>query len=233
MAASADRILVVAAHPDDEVLGCGGMIARHTDAGDAVRVMFLAEGITARYEPEQFRDPDVQAQMQRRNGNARKALGILGVRGEEVFPSERYCCRLDQVPEIDLVKGVEQHIDEWRPSRIYTHAAHDTNIDHRRCHTAVIAACRPVRKARVRQLLAMEVLSSTEWNPSAPFPASVFCDVSAQIDRKIAALAAYGDEMRPAPHPRSETVLRALASYRGAQIGVMYAEAFQPIRVEL
>lgn len=225
-----ERALVVAAHPDDEVLGCGGTIARHCDRGDAVRVLFLAEGVTARYEPSAFNTDEVRAASARRNANAAKALAILGVSKDEVIVSGRLCCRLDQVAQIDVVKEVERHLKDWRPARVFTHAAHDTNVDHRLAHDAVIAACRPLYAFPMRSILTMEVLSSTEWNPSQPFPALVFADISAQMDRKIQALTAYGDEMRAAPHPRSEAVLRALATFRGAQIGVRYAESFGVIR---
>lgn len=232
MSTRQERVLVVAAHPDDEVLGCGGTIARHRDRGDDVRVVFLAEGITARYQPEEFDLPQVRQESVRRNENAARALACLDVPEKEVFTDERYCCRLDQVPQIDLVKQIEGHIRDWKPTRLLTHAAADTNIDHCMAHRAVIAACRPLAGTPLRTILSFEVLSSTEWNPTAPFPAVVFADVTAQMDRKIQAMAAYEGEMRAAPHSRSEQALRALAGYRGAQIGVLYAEAFGVIRSE-
>lgn len=225
-----ERLLVVAAHPDDEVLGCGGTMAKFRDRGDAVRAVFLAEGITARYEPAQFDDPAVQAEIRTRNENAIKALGILGVEPEAVFVSERYCCRLDQVPMIDLVKEIEGHIKEFRPSQLMSHWREDTNVDHRIAHHALLAAVRPIGIDFLSRILAFEVLSSTEWNTTTAFPANAFHDVSDQIERKLEAMAAYGDEMREAPHPRSSRVIRSLASFRGAQIGVAHAEAFNLVR---
>lgn len=225
-----ERVLVVAAHPDDEVLGCGGAIAWHTDRGHGVRVLFLAEGVTARFPTQEMESPKVKAASAQRNANALRALAILGVPATEVLVSARPCCRLDQAPQIDLVKDIEHQLVDWRPTRLFTHAGHDANVDHRLAHAAVIAAVRPVRGTPVRSVLTMEVLSSTEWNPTQPFPALVFADITEQLDRKVRALAAYGDEMRDAPHPRSEAVLRALATYRGAQIGVRYAEGFGVIR---
>lgn len=228
--ADGERILVVAAHPDDEVLGCGGTIARFVALGHQVRVMFLAEGITARYDPPEFERPDVVAQIERRNANGVRALGILGVPAESVFLSQRYCCRLDQVPQIELVKDIEGHIREFEPTRILTHGPSDANVDHRLAHSCILPAVRPLGGPRIRAIYGFEVLSSTEWNPTAPFPATAFFDISEWMDAKLNALRAYEDELREAPHPRSESVVRALAAYRGAQVGVQYAEGFMLVR---
>lgn len=226
----AARLLVVAAHPDDEVLGCGATIAKFRDRGDPVRVVFLAEGITARYQPEDFDDPKVKAESKARNDNAFKALGLLGVEAGEIFVNERYCCRLDQVPQIDLVKEIERHIRDFRPSHLMTHWSEDTNVDHCIAHRAVLAATRPIDIPFLERILAFEVLSSSEWNTTAAFPANAFVDVSDHIDRKVEAMAAYGNELRQPPHPRSAEVIRGLARFRGAQAGVQFAEAFSLIR---
>jgi LmbE family N-acetylglucosaminyl deacetylase len=224
-----DRILVVAAHPDDEVLGCGGVIARQCKRDVDVRVIFLAEGITARYDPSRFKEARVVDEIRKRNDNATKALGLLGVKADEIYTESRLCCRLDQVPHIDLIKQIERHLDDFSPSHVLTHGANDTNIDHRQAHQAVISACRPTRTRNPSAILTFEVLSSTEWNP-IPFPACVFADISDEIDIKVAALLAYDGEARPEPHPRSPGVIKSLAGYRGTQIGVRFAEAFGVIR---
>lgn len=225
-----EKLLIVAAHPDDEVLGCGGSIAAARQAGQAVRVIFLAEGITARYQPEQFDDPQVKAEIQARNDNAFKALGLLGVESSEIFVNSRHCCRLDQVPQIDLVKEIEGHIRDFQPSRLMTHWSEDTNVDHGIAHRAVIAATRPIGLPFLKRILAFEVLSSSEWNTTTAFPANAFVDITSQIERKLEAMAAYGDEMREPPHPRSAEVIRGLARFRGAQAGLAYAEAFSLMR---
>lgn len=226
----AQRTLVIAAHPDDEVLGCGGAIARLRDAGAPVRVVFLAEGITARYNPPDFETESVRAEIDRRNQNAFRALDLLGVPRAEVFTAERFCCRLDQVPLIDLSKQIERHIRDFHPERLFCHAPDDVNVDHRLCHQATLAATRPLDPNGPRSILAFEVLSSTEWNPLKPFPANTFIDIGTALDRKVAALAAYEGEMREAPHPRSAEVVRALACFRGAQAGVTAAEGFILVR---
>jgi LmbE family N-acetylglucosaminyl deacetylase len=225
-----ERILVVAAHPDDDVLGCGGTIARFRDAGADVRVIFLAEGITARYEPSQFDDPDVRARSERRNRNAVRALDILGVPADSVFVNARPCARLDGVPMIDLAKEIERHLADFKPNRVFTHTPDDPNVDHGLAFRATLVAVRPVNRPWLRAVYSYEVLSSTEWNTTAPFAPTAFFDVTATIERKVSALAAYEDEMRPIPHPRSPETLRALAQFRGAQAGVRYAEGFGLIR---
>ncbi len=228
---SAERILVAAAHPDDEVLGCGGTIGKYRKAGHDVRVVFLAEGITARYDPDQFELPDVKAKIERRNANAKRALAILGVDGKAVFTSQRYCCRLDQTPLIELTKEIERHLIDFKPTRLFTHSTGDTNVDHGFVHRAVLAAARPIaQERRLRAIYAFEVLSSSEWNPLQPFAPTVFHDITGFIDAKLSALAAYEDEMRAAPHPRSPEVVRALATYRGAQMGAAFAEGFVLVR---
>lgn len=226
----AHRMLVIACHPDDEVLGCGGTIAKVRASGGEVRVVFLAEGITARYDPSDFDKPSVRQEIDERNTNAFKALAVLGVPKEQVFVNQRYCCRLDQTPLIDLTKEIESHIDDFKPDRIYGHASHDANIDHQCGHKALLAAVRPLSQRTVPAVFAFEVLSSTEWNPLKPFMATAFVDITEQIDTKVEALAAYCGEMRPAPHSRSDEVMRALACYRGSQCGVAYAEGFSLIR---
>lgn len=225
-----DRVLVVAAHPDDEVLGCGGTIGLFRRAGVRVRVIMLAEGITARFNQDQFDQPDVQEMIHVRQANALKALSVLGVEESDIFQEERYCCRLDQVPLIDLVKQIEHHINDFKPTRIFSHSPDDPNIDHGLVYRALLAATRPLNRDFLRAIYAFEVPSSTEWNPLKPFMANVFFDISTTIDDKIKAMAAYGDEMRAPPHPRSEKVLRALARVRGAQCGADFAEGFTLVR---
>jgi LmbE family N-acetylglucosaminyl deacetylase len=227
---SEERILVVAAHPDDEVLGCGGTIARHRALGHPVRVIFLAEGVMARFQPEQFNSAEALEKSARRNANALKAMAILGVDDSEVFVSERPCCRLDQVPLLELTKHIEAHMREFNPTRLFTHSADDPNVDHRATHWATLPAIRPLPGQNLKAVFAYEVLSSTEWNPLKPFAPVVFTDISDTIDLKVSSLAAYEGEMEEPPHPRSPEVLRALACYRGAQAGVAFAEGFSLIR---
>ncbi len=221
---SGRSILVVAAHADDEALGCGGSIARHAAEGDVVRVLFLADGVSSR-------DAGGDAQAQRRLAAAQQAAEILGVRAQRflALPDNR----LDTVALLDVVRPLEAAIAEWRPEVIYTHHHGDLNVDHRVAHQAVLTACRPQPGACVRTVLAFETVSSTEWSAHdlRPFAPTWFVDISAFLDIKLRALAAYAEEMRAAPHARSMEGLRHLAHHRGHSVGMAAAEAFMPVRI--
>jgi len=224
-----NRVLVVAAHPDDEVLGCGGTIARHADAGDQVQVLIVAEGATSRQEQRDrlLADDELSALAQA----AQKAGSILGAAGVEILnlPDNR----LDSLDRLDLIKRLEQRIDRHQPQVVYVHHAGDVNVDHRRLHEAVVTACRPTPNHPVRRLLSFEVASSSEWQPPGSGPAfqpNWFVDISGQWRRKREALVAYASEMRPWPHARSLEALEHLARWRGAQVGVEAAEAFFLLR---
>jgi len=229
MSVTSSSILIVAAHPDDEVLGCGGSIARHADAGDHVQVLVVAEGATSR---QQQRDRgQVDTELSDLAFAAQKAGEILGATGVELLdlPDNR----LDSIDRLDLVKLIEEKIERYQPQIVYTHHSGDLNIDHRRLHEAVVTACRPTPGHSVKRLLSFEVASSTEWQPpgSAPaFQPNWFVDISDQWDRKRLALEAYASEMRPWPHARSLEALEHLARWRGAQVGVEAAEAFCLLR---
>lgn len=222
-------ILVVAAHPDDEVLGCGGTIARHADQGDLVRVLIVAEGATSR---QGQRDREQAANMLTNLAQAaQKASTILGAVDLELMdlPDNR----LDSLDRLDLIKQIETRIVRHQPQVVYLHHAGDVNVDHRRLHEAVVTACRPFPGQTVRRLLSFEVASSTEWQPPGSAPAfhpNWFVDISSQWERKCLALEAYASEMRPWPHARSIESLEHLARWRGAQVGVNAAEAFYLLR---
>jgi LmbE family N-acetylglucosaminyl deacetylase len=223
------RVLVVAAHPDDEVLGCGGTIARHADAGDLVRVLIVAEGATSR---QSRRDrAEAKDELSSLAQAAQAASSILGAVGVELMdlPDNR----LDSIDRLNLIKQIEERIAKHKPQVVYLHHAGDVNVDHRRLHEAVVTACRPFPGQTVRQLLSFEVASSTEWQPPGSAPAfhpNWFVDISSQWERKCLALEAYASEMRPWPHARSIESLEHLARWRGAQVGVEAAEAFCLLR---
>lgn len=214
-------ILVVAAHPDDEVLGCGGAIARHVAQGDRVRVVIMAEGLTSRTDS---RNSPELAEL---NLAAQKANAILGVSELRLMglPDNR----LDTLDRLSVIQKIESVIDLWRPSVIYTHHAGDVNVDHQVVHHAVVTACRPQRSHPVSTLLFFEVPSSTEWQTPGsgePYQPNWFVDISDSLERKLQALTAYSGEMRGWPHPRSLQGVEYLARWRGATIGANAAEAF-------
>lgn len=215
--------LILAAHPDDEVLGCGGTIAKLVDQGSIVHVAFLADGVFSR-ERCKVRH---QEELRIRRAAAQKACDILGVKSVSFgdFPDNR----MDTVALLDIISVVEELITEHLPDTVFTHHAGDVNIDHRRLHEAVVTACRPQQGHPVKTLLCFEVPSSTEWQLPASAPAFMpnwFIDISTTLDRKLAALEAYVDELRAWPHPRSRQGVEHLAHWRGATVGVDAAEAF-------
>jgi LmbE family N-acetylglucosaminyl deacetylase len=215
---------VVAAHPDDEVLGCGATIAKHTLAGHEVHVVICSPGIASRYgEGENNQQNKDQLALKESATRANDVLGVSSLKILE-FPDNR----MDSVDLLDIVKCIEKHIGLVRPDTVFTHHAADLNIDHRRVHEAVATACRPVTGQSVRNLLFFEIPSSTEWASSGHFhfQPTVYIDVSATIDTKIRALQAYASEMRPWPHPRSLKAIEHLARWRGSNAGFDAAEAF-------
>ena len=216
----AHSLIIIAAHPDDEVLGCGGAIARYTARGVQAHAIFLADGIAAR-------DGMDSEALQRRQSAARNAADCLGIQSVSFgeFPDNR----LDTVALLDITKVVEGAIAQHQPDCVLTHHAGDVNIDHQRVHQAVVTACRPQPGHCVKTLLFFEVPSSTEWQPpgSAPaFAPNWFVDISSTLDCKLKALDAYAEELRDFPHPRSREAVEALARWRGATVGSRAAEGF-------
>lgn len=221
-------VLVVAAHPDDEVLGCGGTIARHVAEGDRVHVVFFTDGVGARHREKTGED---NAEIAARNESAKRAAEIFKIpRPVTLGFSDN---RLDSVDLLDLVGAVEKIGRSIKPSIIYTHWAGDLNIDHRLVYQAVITAFRPMADSSVRKICAFEVPSSTEWGDKSvtmPFQPNMFVAIDKYQDVKREALDAYEQELRPFPHPRSHLALESLARWRGAESGMHAAEAFVVIR---
>ncbi|MHA1114306.1 MAG: PIG-L deacetylase family protein [Alphaproteobacteria bacterium] len=228
----AETVLIVAAHPDDEILGCGGTVARHVADGDTVHSLILAEGATARAATADETPPDMMANMMAdlRAAGA-KAAAALGARPPRFLGFADN--RLDTMALLDIVKAVETVLDEVRPAIVYTHHAGDLNVDHRVCHQAVLTACRPLPGADIRAIYAFETPSSTEWGGPGTGPAFQpvrFVDIATHLEAKLAALACYDMEMRPFPHPRSADAAHALAIWRGANAGLGAGEAFEVVR---
>jgi LmbE family N-acetylglucosaminyl deacetylase len=215
--------LVIAAHPDDEALGCGGTLARLSREGAAIHVAFLADGVFSR-----VCDAGLQkAELMSRRSAAKKACDLLGVRS--VSFGDFADNRMDTIALLSVVQIVEALVAEHRPYTVFTHHAGDLNIDHRRTHEAVATACRPQPGHSVKRILAFEVASSTEWQlpHSAPaFEPNWFVDISETLEVKLAALDVYAAELRAWPHPRSRQAVEHLARWRGATVGVNAAEAF-------
>ena len=219
------NVLVVVAHPDDEVLGCGGTIARHAQEGCHCHILIMSEGIASRYANLAVKA--CRSLLAEIREHAQKASEILGACSVELltFPDNR----MDSVDFLDIVKVIEKAIEKVRPDIVYTHHCGDLNIDHQRVHQAVVTACRPQSGHPVTTLLFFETPSSTEWQAPGSGPAFVpnwFVDITATLSCKLEALQCYKDELRPWPHPRSLQAVECLALWRGASVGVEAAEAF-------
>ena len=210
-------VLVISPHGLDEALGCGGAMARHADEGDAVHVLIVCGDGTGRDAA--------------RRAAAQKAAQVLGAKPPRFagFPENRS----DTVPLGEIIGAIERCVAEVKPAAVYVSHGGNLNIDHQTCYRAAVTALRPVPGSPVRAIYAYEILSSTDWATpgiGAPFLPNRFVDIGAQLERKMAALAAYGDEMRPAPHARSLGAVRALAALRGGTAGLDCAEAFEVTR---
>ena len=216
------RVLVVAAHPDDEVLGMGGTIAVHTDRGDEVRILVVTDGSSSQYPG----DAETRA---RKEQEAIAAASELGV--DDYVHLDLPDMRLDTLAHVEVNRVVEEHVHDLRPEIVYA-AQPDVNRDHRVLFDSVAVATRPTPGQPVRRLLTYAPTSSTEWTPAPVnwFVPNWFVDVSTTIERKIAAFAHYETERRDYPHPRSERALRAAAELFGASCGCEYAEPFVLVR---
>ena len=216
------RVLVIAAHPDDEVLGMGGTIAVHTGQGDDVRVLVVTDGSSTQYPG----DADIRARKEQEALRAAKELGV-----DDYVHLDLPDMRLDTVEHIEVNKVVEEHIRDFGPQIVYT-VQPDVNQDHRVLFDSVAVATRPTPGHPVRRLLTYAPTSSTEWTPAAVnwFVPNWYVDVTETLERKVAAFAHYETERREYPHPRSERAIRAAAEFHGTSCGFEYAEPFVLIR---
>jgi LmbE family N-acetylglucosaminyl deacetylase len=223
-----DRVLVVAAHPDDEILGCGGTLSRLIREGCEVHVAILGEGVTARCGRSGEAE---RARVEALHAVSKTISEEMGV--EECHLSNLPDNRFDTVPLLEVIRTIEALVDRVRPQIIYTHHQGDLNIDHTIVNRAVLTASRPLAGCPIRDIYAFEVPSSTEWafsRPGSTFAPNVFVDITETIEDKIQALLRYENEVRPFPHPRSPGAIRAIAWRWGSVAGVDAAEAFELIR---
>jgi LmbE family N-acetylglucosaminyl deacetylase len=215
------NVLVVAAHPDDEVLGCGGAMVAHSRAGDSVHTLILATGIASRGGVN--REQQLSS-LRSAAHEANRGLGVASIKLCD-FPDNQ----MDTVPLLDIIKIVEDHVTSCSAQMVYTHHAGDLNLDHRIVHDAVLTACRPIPGHSCKSILFFEVVSSTEWQPfgnAGAFVPNWFLDAKYTLDAKLKALQVYASEMRPWPHARSIQAVEHLARWRGASVGLEAAEAF-------
>ncbi|MBU0675238.1 MAG: PIG-L family deacetylase [Proteobacteria bacterium] len=222
------KMLVIAAHPDDEVLGCGATMARYSREGHQISVAILGEGITSRYAE---RDQAGEDELNKLRACSERAAHLIGVHEllTYSFPDNRF----DTVPLLDLVKTVEELVGRVKPATVFCHHGGDLNIDHTLVFRAVMTALRTIPGQSVKKLYTYEVPSSTEWSfqkMTPVFTPNTFFEVGETLETKLAAMQIYEGEAREFPHPRSAQALRAIAERWGSVAGVAAAEAFELIR---
>ncbi|MBG84509.1 MAG: GlcNAc-PI de-N-acetylase [Phycisphaerae bacterium] len=215
-------ILVVAAHADDEILGCGGAMAKFSDAGHEVHTLLMTDGVSARADANDGSD---------RRQAACEAAKIVGS-NEPIF-NDFPDNAMDSIPLLEVARVVESAIDRISPEIVLTHHHGDLNVDHQVVHRAVITACRPQPEHVVKTILSFPVRSSSEWCVSDRgnyFHPNLFIDIESTLPRKMKALEAYAMEMREPPHTRSLQAVESEARLVGNTVGVQAAEGFEIIR---
>ena len=221
------KILIVAAHPDDEVLGCGGTVAKLIAQGYEAYTLILGEGKTSRDEQREVENKTDELEVL--NTEIQKANDVIGIK--KVFVESFADNRFDSVDLLDIVKVISKVKEEVKPSIIFTHFENDLNIDHQITYKAVLTATRPMEGESVKEIYSFEILSSTEWNYPLSFSPDTFFDISETINLKIDAMKAYDSELRQYPHPRSLEGIKLNAKYQGMRVGKKYVEAFKSVRV--
>lgn len=210
------RVLVVAAHPDDEILGVGGTVAKHVQNGDIVHSVVMCEGESLRYKKDVGQDSAME-----------KAAEILGVKEVKHlnFPDQR----LDTYTLTEIIKPLEEIAEEFKPNIIYCQFGGDINRDHQLLFDAANVAFRPM-ESWIEEFYAFYTLSSTEWAYPRTFEPNMWVDITETLDRKIEAFACYTSEVRSYPHPRSIEAIRNAAGFWGNMCCMDKAEAFVLIR---
>ena len=222
-----NKILIVAAHPDDEVLGCGGTIAKYAKDNE-IYILILGEGITSRYENRQEASAVELSALKHKATEAGKFLGA-----KDIFFLDLPDQRFETVPFLEITKKIEEFIKKIEPKIIFTHSSADLNLDHRISFNSVMTAARPVKNCPVKEIYSFEIPSSTEWSfqkINGAFLPNIFEDISSTLERKIEASKIYNSEMREFPHPRSKEGIEILAKKRGMAVGINLSEAFELIR---
>ena len=228
------KVLVIVAHPDDELLGCGATMHKLIHENSCrIRAVILGEGITSRSEKRESNKWSHELREHRKNiEKARKQIGYESV-GIYDFPDNRF----DTIPLLDIIKTVEKEKEEFKPEIIFTHHGGDLNIDHQKTFEAVATATRPIKNELVKGIIAFETPSGTEWIASTEprkFIPNLFIEISQKnLEAKIKGIESYVYEKRKYPHPRSPKALKILAQRYGVMMGGEFFEAFQIIRIKL
>jgi len=221
------KTLIIAAHPDDEVLGCGGTIAKLAGQGVEIHILILATGLTSRVGFDLAKTP---AALETHFERARRAAAILGANSVKFagFPDQK----MDSLPLLEISQRIEAEIALIKPETIFTHHGGDLNLDHVITFRATLTAARPIKGRSIKAVYSYEVPSSTEWSFNkfcGNFRPNLFYDITETLPNKLKCMEIYESEIRKSPHPRSGESIRALAQKNGSQVGVAAAEAFETI----
>ena len=217
------KIFVVAAHPDDEVLGCGGTLLKHISNGDKVYVLFVSEGVSGRYK--NIKEKNCLNEIVRREEMAKKAAKIGRYKIVDFLRLKNL--GLGSYSHNYLTNIIIKYFSQYKPNIVYTHFENDLNIDHYHTFFSTFVASRPNKNFQIQKLLSFEVPSSTDWGINNKiFTPNYFVDINKYQKKKIRLLNQYKYEMRSSPHPRSLKNINALSVYRGGIVGLKHAEAF-------
>lgn len=221
------KILVIAAHPDDEVLGMGGTILKLSMQGNEVHVLIVTDGSSSQYRDNE----NLQKIIDAKKAETKRCNEILGVK--QIHYGGLPDMKLDNIPHIEINKVIESFIDEIQPEIVYTHFWGDVNLDHQNVYRSTLVAVRPLKGQKVKELYCYRVPSSTEWTPNKPdtaFVPNVFVDISNVAETKYKAFAKYSTELRDYPHPRSVRHLKELDIAAGLRVGLGPTEEFMLLR---
>ncbi len=221
------KVLIVAAHPDDEIFGMGGTICALCEQGAEVSLLIVTDGSSSQYRDDPRLDEIIAAKKE----ETKKAAEIVGIK--EVIYGGLRDMRLDSTEHIEVNAVIEKAVAKIKPDTVFTHFWGDVNFDHKCVYNSTLVATRPTAWQCVKSLYCYSVASSTEWSPSSnptQFMPNVFFDISRYADKKAAAIAAYKTELRDFPHPRSAEYVKKLDEAAGLRVGVASAEEFMLVR---
>jgi len=222
-----NKILAICAHPDDEVLGCGGTLLKHKSRKDQINLLFVFEG-SSRGNTKSKKN--ILLNLKKRENSALKVAKYLKAKSIKFLNNENL--NSDSRLKIKITNEITKHINKIRPSIIYTHSPKDLNIDHRNCFESVLISTRTSQNNKLKKIVSFEIPSSTEWsfNSFGTFKANYFVDIEKFIKDKLKLLKMYSYELKSFPYPRSKENIISQSKYAGSYVGFKHAEKFEIIK---